>query len=197
MLREISVYFDLDGDRHRAIAYDKAARSIEAANGLHRLLDEGRLEELPAIGPSIARVVGDLARRGSSTVLEKLRAKWPSVIVELAQLPSIGVQKARKIHQALAPKDLDAVAAAARAGLIKELPGFGALSEQKILKSIEDRRTRGTREIHIDAEEHANPLAQFLRSHEAVTRVEVAGQVRRWCEIVDHLAFAIETSRRD
>ena len=38
MLREISVYFDLDGDRHRAIAYDKAARSVEAANGLHRLI---------------------------------------------------------------------------------------------------------------------------------------------------------------
>src|SRR5689334_25430134 len=115
-LRELAVYYELDGDRHRAFAYERAAKSVEAANGLHRLLDEGRLEELPGIGPSIARVVGDLARRGSSTVLEKLRAKWPAVIVELAQLPSIGVQKARKIHQALAPADLDAVAAAARAG---------------------------------------------------------------------------------
>jgi DNA polymerase (family X) len=196
-LREIAVYFDLDGDRHRAIAYDKAARSIEAAKGLHRLLDEGRLEELPGIGPSIARTVGDLARRGSSTLLETLRAKWPAVIVELAQLPSIGVQKARKIHQALAPADLDAVAAACRAGLIKELPGFGKLSEQKILKSIEERRTRGTREIHIDAEEHAESLAHYLRAHESATRVEVAGQVRRWCEIVDHLTFAIETNDRD
>ncbi|HEY5924199.1 MAG TPA: PHP domain-containing protein [Kofleriaceae bacterium] len=196
-LREIAVYFDLDGDRHRAIAYDKAARSIEAAKGLHRLLDEGRLEELPGIGPSIARTVGDLARRGSSTLLETLRVKWPAVIVELAQLPSIGVQKARKIHQALAPTDLDAVAAACRAGVIKELPGFGKLSEQKILKSIEDRRARGTREIHIDAEQHANSLAQYLRAHEAATRVEVAGQVRRWCEIVDHLTIAIETSDRE
>src|SRR5689334_12683832 len=70
LLREISVYFDLDGDRHRAMAYDKAAKSIEAAKGLQRLLDEGRLTELPAIGPSIARTVGDLARRGSTTVLE-------------------------------------------------------------------------------------------------------------------------------
>src|SRR5438270_13895959 len=89
-LREISIYFDLDGDRHRAIAYDRAAKSIEACNGLHRLLDEGRLEELPYIGPSIARVVGDLARRGSSVVLEQQRAKWPAVIVELAQLPGVG-----------------------------------------------------------------------------------------------------------
>lgn len=196
-LREIAVYFDLDGDRHRALAYDKAARSIEAAKGLHRLLDEGRLEELPGIGPSIARTVGDLARRGSSTLLETLRAKWPAVIVELAQLPSIGVQKARKIHQAIAPADLDAVAAACRAGVIKDLPGFGKLSEQKILKAIEERRTRGTREIHIDAEQHAQSLAHYLRAHESATRVEVAGQVRRWCEIVEHLTFAIETMDRD
>ena len=196
-LREIAVYFDLDGDRHRSIAYDKAARSIEAAKGLHRLLDEGRLEELPGIGPSIARTVGDLARRGSSTLLETLRAKWPAVIVELAQLPSVGVQKARLIHQALEPADLDAVAAAAKAGALRELKGFGKLSEQKILKAIEDRRTRGTREIHIDAEQHAESLAHYLRAHDAATRVEIAGQVRRWCEIIDHLTFAIETEHRD
>src|SRR5678815_4777923 len=197
-LREIAVYFDLDGDRHRAIAYDRAARSIEAAKGLQRLLDEGRLEELPHIGPSIARTIGDLARRGSAAVLETLRAKWPAVIVELAQLPSIGVQKARKIHQALAPADLDAVAAAARAGALRTLPGFGKISEAKILKSIEERRTRGTREVHTDAEQHANSLAHYLRADETgATRVEIAGQVRRWCEIVEHLSFAVETERRD
>ncbi|NVB85151.1 MAG: PHP domain-containing protein [Kofleriaceae bacterium] len=196
-LREIAVYFDLDGDRHRAIAYDRAAKSIEAAKGLHRLLDEGKLEELPYVGSSIARVVGDLARRGSSTVLEKLRAKWPAVIVELAQLPSIGVQKARKIHEALAPADLDAVAAACKAHAVRTIPGFGELSEKKILKAIEERRTRGTREIHIDAEQHANSLAGYLRASDAATRVEVAGQVRRWCEIVEHIAIAVETEHRD
>src|SRR5258706_5219269 len=119
-LREISVYFDLDGDRHRAIAYSRAAGSIEAANGLHRLIDEGRLEELPHVGPKIALVVGDLARRGSAVVLEQLRGKFPAVIVELANLPYVGVQRARKIHAALAPADLDSVAAMARAGALRE-----------------------------------------------------------------------------
>jgi DNA polymerase (family 10) len=192
-LREISIYFDLDGDRHRALAYDRAARSIEAANGLHRLLDEGRLEELPGIGPSIARVVGDLARRGSSIVLERLRAKWPTVIVELAQLPYVGVTKARKLHEAFAPADLDAVAAACRAGAVRELKGFGEISERKILAAIEERRAHGIRALHVDAEEHALALAGYLRADPAALRVEIAGPVRRWLEIVDHLAFAIAT----
>ncbi len=196
-LREISTYFDLDGDRHRSIAYDRAAKSIEAATGLQRLLDEGRLEELPYIGASIARVVGDLARRGNSTVLETLRAKWPIVIVELAQLPAVGVQKARKIHEALAPLDLEAVAAACRAGALRTVKGFGETSEAKILAAIEDRRVRGTRALHVDAEDHARSLAAHLRAEPAALRVEIAGPVRRWLEIVEHLAFAIATDHPD
>ncbi len=196
-LREISTYFALDGDRHRAIAYDRAAKSIEAANGLQRLLEEGRLEELPYIGASIARVVGDIVRRGSSTVLETLRAKWPIVIVELAQLPYVGVQKARKIHEALAPLDLDAVAAACRAGALRTIKGFGETSEAKILAAIEERRVRGTRALHVDAEQHASSLAAHLRADPAALRVEIAGPVRRWLEIVEHLAFAIATDHPD
>jgi DNA polymerase (family 10) len=192
-LREIAVYFELEGDRHRAIAYDRAASSIDAANGLSRLIEDGRLEDLPHVGPSIARVIGDLARRGSSVVLERLRVKWPAVIVELARLPSVGVSRARKIHTALAPADLDAVAALCRAGALRELAGFGKLSEAKILASIEERRAHGTRAIHVDAEEHALAIAAFLRADTAVQRVEIAGPVRRWLEIIDHLALAVAT----
>ena len=192
-LREIAIYFDLDGDRHRAIAYKRAAESIEAANGFQLLLDEGRLEELPHIGPSIARTIGDLARRGSATVLETLRAKWPVVIVELAQLPYVGVIKARKIHDAIAPLNLEDVASACRAGALRGVKGFGETSEAKILAAIEQRHQRGNRALHMDAEEHAISIAAHLRADPAAMRVEIAGPVRRWIEIVDHLAFAVET----
>ena len=76
-------------------------------------------------------------------------------------------------------------------------PGFGKVSEQKILKAIEERRTRGTREIHIDAEEQREVARTVSARHPTVTRVEIAGQVRRWCEIVDHLALVVETAQRD
>ena len=197
LLRELAVYYELDGDRHRAFAYDRAAKAVDAANGLHRLIDEGRLEELPGVGASIARVIAELARQGSVPVLERLRERWPSVVIELAQLPKVGVTKARKIYQALAPTSLDAVAALARSGALCELPGFGKISEQKILQAIEDRRQQGARMLLVDAESHAGSLAHHLRGEPTVTAVEICGPVRRACEIIDHLAYAVTSEHRD
>jgi DNA polymerase (family X) len=197
LLRELAVYYDLDGDRSRTFAYDRAAKSVEAANGLHRLIDEGRLEELPGVGPSIARVVAELARRGTVAVLERLRDKWPALVIELAQLPKVGTQKARRIFQALAPANLDAVAALARAGALRELPGFGKISEQKVLQAIEERRMQGARMLLLDAESHATSLAHHLRGDPAVVAVEIGGPVRRSCEIIDHLAYAVASEQRD
>jgi DNA polymerase (family 10) len=118
-------------------------------------------------------------------------------VIELAQLPKVGVQKARKIFQAIAPADLEAVAAAARAGLLSELPGFGKVSEQKVLKAIEERRTKGAQVILIEAEDHALSLAHHLRGDPAAKRVEVCGPVRRWCEVIDRLAYAVASDDRD
>jgi len=197
LLRELAVYYELDGDRHRAFAYDRAAKAVDAANGLHRLIEEGRLEELPGVGGSIARVIAELARQGSVPVLERLRERWPAVVIELAQLPKVGVTKARKIYQALAPANLDAVAALARGGALCELPGFGKISEQKVLQAIEDRRLQGARMLLVDAESHAASLAHHLRGDPAVITVEICGPVRRSCEIIDHLAYAVASEQRD
>ena len=154
----------------------------------------------PDIGPSIARVVGDLARRGSSSVLEKLRAKWPSVIVELAQLPYVGVHEG-----AQAPRG--ARARRSRCGR-RRCAGRRACASCRASARSASRRSsprsrsgalRGTRAIHVDAEEHAQSLARLSAREPAATRVEIAGPVRRWFEIVDHLAFAVATDapRRD
>ena len=196
-LRELAIYYELDGDRHRSYAYERAAKSVEAANGLHRLIDEGRLEELPGIGPSIARVVAELARRGTVAVLERLRAAWPPVVIELAQIPRVGVPKARKIFQTFAPANLEAVAAACRANLLRELPGFGKVTEEKILKAIEERRRKGAEVLLLDAIDHAQSLAHHLRGDPAAKQVEIGGPVRRWCEVIDHLAYAVATENRD
>src|SRR5262249_40767234 len=85
----------------------------------------------------------------------------------------------------------------AHSGALSELPGFGKVSEQKILQAIEDRRIQGARMLLVDAESHAASLAHHLRGDPAVTAVEICGPVRRACEIIDHLAYAVVSEHRD
>ncbi|HEX2689853.1 MAG TPA: PHP domain-containing protein [Kofleriaceae bacterium] len=197
VLRELAVYYELDQDRHRAFAYERAAKAVESASGLHRLVEEGRLEELSGVGPSISRVIAELARHGTVPVLERLRETWPPIVIELAQLPKVGVLKARKIYQALAPGNLEAVAAMCKAGALRELPGFGKITEQRILQAIEDRRIQGARVLLLDAEDHAASLAHHMRGDPAVITALVCGPVRRSCEVIDHLAYAVASDHRD
>lgn len=196
-LRELAMYYELDGDRHRSYAYDKAAKSIEAVQGLQRLIEEGRLEELPNIGPSTSRVIVELYKTGRVAVLDKMRSAWPAVVIELATLPKVGVQKARKIFKSLTPTDLDHVIALCRAGAISELQGFGKVSETKILQAIEERKLNGTRMILVDAQDHAASLAHHLKGCDAISRVEICGPVRRWCEVVDVMTYAVAARDRE
>jgi len=190
-LRELATYYELDGDRHRTFAYDRAAKAVEAATGLDRLIATGTLESLPHIGPSTARLIGELVRTGRIAALDAMRAQWPPVVLELAQLRGVGVGKAGKLVRAFSPPDLDAVAELCRRGAVRELPGFGKTSEAKILAAIEERLLQGARVLLIDAENHAASLAHHLAADPAIDRVEVCGAVRRWCEISTTLAFAV------
>ncbi len=192
-LREISVYMRLDGDMHRSRAYERAARTLDGVHDLDARVAAGDLIGLPGIGASIASVVTELHGKGEVGVLDRLRVRWPAPLVELAQLPDVGVKKARALVAALAPRDLDELAAMAAAGRVRELPGFGTTSEAKLLAALRTRHQRGEHMTLVDARPLATTLAEFLAGDPAAEAVHVCGGVRRWLEIIDRLAIVVAT----
>jgi DNA polymerase (family X) len=196
-LRELSLYKRLDGDSHRARAYERAAGTVEAVHDLEARIGAGTLTELPNIGASIAKLVTELARSGGAAALDDARARWPVTVVELAQLEGVGVIKARKLHEALAPEGLDELAAMAEAGKIREVPGFGEASEAKILAAIRDRHQRGGKQLLADARRAGAAMAAYLRASGAVVDAIPAGAARRWCEVVDAIVVVAVTREPD
>jgi len=197
LLREIATYLDLDGEHFRARAYEKAARTVEASHDLDRIIAEGRLTELPGVGASLARVIEELAARGAVDLLDRLRASWPPVVVELSKLPKVGPGRARKIHEALAPRSLDELAAMCEAGQVRALPGFGRVSEARVLEAIRGRHQRGELLLLGAARDLTAQLVSHLRGCPAALRVEGCGPARRWIEVIDRLALAVSTPETD
>ncbi len=192
-LREIAAYLELDGERFRARAYEKAAKSVEASKDLERLISEHRLTELPRVGESLARTIEEIAETGSVGLLDRLRERWPKVLVEMADLPGLGVTRARRLYDEFAPNDLGDLAAALEAGRVRDIDGFGPVLEKKLIKALESRDQRSEPVILAEARALSEALAGYARGAGAAIDAVAAGSARRFMEVNDRLAIAVAT----
>ena len=185
-LREVSQYLQLNGDDfYKSRAYDLAADRMAGFSGdLDALVREDKLTELPNIGTTLAEKIAELYRTGTLTLLEQLRAEYPPRILELLRLPDLGAKKAAALFKALGVGDIASLEAACKEGKVKALKGFGEKSEQKILASIERYRTAHTQYRLGEVRPIAGALLDVVKAAPGVVRAEVAGSVRRWCELV-------------
>ncbi len=193
-LRELAVYLRLERDTYRARAYETAAKTIEAIHDLDRRVAEQTLTELPGIGDAIARVVTDLHAGAEVAVLERMRARWPRMVVELSQLPDVGLKRARLLVEQLAPADLDELTAMIEAGRGRAVHGIGAATEAKVLAALLGRHSRGGALLLLDARRLSRMLAAYLAAAPDARAVHVAGPTRRWLEVVDELVLVVATA---
>jgi DNA polymerase (family 10) len=85
-------------------------------------------------------------------------------------------------------------ATAARDGRLAQLPRFGEKTAAKILKSLEFLRRTSAFSLAHDAARRADALRAALAAQPGVTAVEVAGSVRRRCEVVRDVDLAVATT---
>ncbi|HSN91884.1 MAG TPA: DNA polymerase/3'-5' exonuclease PolX [Anaeromyxobacteraceae bacterium] len=190
-LREIGMLLELEGENpFKVRAYERGARAVEElSEDLGTLVRENRLVEVPGIGDAISKKVASLVGTGRSGLLDQLRAKHPPGVLELLQVPELGPKKVAALREALAVSSVDELEAACRAGRVRELKGFGARTEQKILDGIARLRSRASsrRTLLAEAVEVGERILAHLDGSPACLRRDLAGSARRGSETVGDL----------
>jgi DNA polymerase (family 10) len=193
-LARIGVMLDIDGgNSFRVRAYKEGARVVESlAEPVAGLVDEpGALEALPGIGRGIAQHLRDLVATGTTPLLDELGARYPDEVVDLTQLHGLGPKRVRTLFDELHVRSRADLEAAARAGRLRDLPGFGEKVEQNVLKALETAAQWTGRMLLAEAWPHAQALAERIGALEGVTRVELAGSFRRRKETVGDLDLLV------
>lgn len=183
----------LDANRFRIIAFQNAAESIRSLpQDINALDAAGELTSIPGVGKGIAEAIHNLLTTGSDPEFDALFAQVPQGVVEMMQVPEMGPKKARRLWEELGIDSVEALRAAAEAGKLRSLKGFGPKSEEKILKGIEllVKRTEQGTDVRMPLG-LARPLALRLISElqerlpaVALERIEIAGSLRRWKETI-------------
>jgi len=126
-LREIALLLEVKGSNpYRARAYARGAAAVEALAGdLGTLVAEERLTEVPGLGSALAAQIAELHRTGRSPMLERLRADLPPGILDLIRVPNLSVERIAALHRALGVRSVAELKAAAEAGKVRGVKGFG------------------------------------------------------------------------
>jgi DNA polymerase (family 10) len=177
----------------RIRAYRNAARIVgELGRDVPTMVAKGEdLTTLPGIGADLAAKIKEIVDTGKCTQLERLRQEVPPAVSELLRLPGLGPKRVRALWHDLDIQTLEQLHRAARDGRIRDLPGFGEKTEQKILQAAQAHLSKVQRYKLALAAQYAEALADHLRRLPGVHKVEVAGSYRRMRETVGDLDIIV------
>jgi DNA polymerase (family 10) len=183
LLEEMADRLEAMDVEYKPRAYRRAAENIRGHPAdIAGLATEGEdaVQEIEGVGDAIASKVVEYVETGAIEELEELRAELPAEIEVLTRVEGVGPKTVGDLYRELGVETLDDLEAAAEAGEIQEVKGFGPKTEQNILDGIAFARESHGRELLGEGRPLADRIINHLEAASAVERAEAAGSLRRW-----------------
>ncbi len=202
LLRKIAAaYLVKNENRFKIMAYERAAESLEnATSEASDLWQEGKLDEIQGIGPSIAGHLNELFKKGKVRHFEQVLKGLPEAMFSLLALPGFGPKKAYKLAKVLKLKsaktaltDLEKVA---KKGKIAVIEGFGEKSQKEILESLQSFKKGQLKENRMNlslASALAREIIGYLKLCPQSLRINPLGSLRRQVATIGDIDIAVAT----
>lgn len=193
-LREAGLLLTIAGEnRYKARAYLNGARSVESlSEDIDRVIEQKKLQSIPGIGKALAANIEEIYTTGELRMIKQLKEELPPGVVELSQVPGLTLKRIQALTDALKVQTVDELEAACRENRVQLVSGFGEKLELSILRSIEAYRKHARKMLLLQARSTASSLVDYLRSALRSKKVDVAGEIRRWHEVVETIELVAD-----
>lgn len=179
------------------MAYERAASAVQNAGPVPELIAAGTLRDLPGIGKTIAGRIEEICARGTCGLLEELESKYPPTLVELLDVPGVGMKTAAAMFEQLGIASLADLEAALESGRISELPRLGKKSIENMRRGILAYKGRKQRTPLGKALPLAREIIAYLRERTPAGDLTAAGSLRRQEVTVGDIDIVCTSDRPD
>ncbi len=177
----------------RVRAYEKAVAAVRDHPAPVSEMSDAELQQLEGVGKSTAAKIRELLDTGTMKRLEALRSKYPVELIELTRIPGLGPKTVLLLRDQLDVHNVEQLKEAIAGEKLRELPGLGARSEEKIAKAIErmglhgkDRRTPVERALAV-----AGDVMRALEGLPEVLAIEPCGSLRRFRDTIGDIDIVV------
>ncbi|MDS0258086.1 DNA polymerase/3'-5' exonuclease PolX [Haloarcula sp. S1CR25-12] len=182
-LEEFADLLDAKGVEYKPRAYRRAAENIRDHPGdIEGLAAEGEesVGEIEGVGDAISAKVVEYFQTGEIEELTELREELPVDMAALTAVEGVGPKTVGSLYETLGITTLDELEAAAEAGEIQDIKGFGAKTEQNILDNVEFAREAHARTLLGKARPYGEQAKAYVTEIDAVETCALGGSLRRW-----------------
>ena len=185
-----------DANSYSVRAYRRAADVLrDSAVPVAELVRTGRIREVRGIGPAIEARLRELVETGDLHELKELEERVSPDLVGVGRLLGLSAKRSMDIAQTLGVRTLDELREAASQGRLREVPGIGPKTEQKLRAALAQDLSRPPAHALLlnRALALTNEIAESLGA-------EPAGDARRFrdrCEQLAVVAPAEDPARDD
>ncbi|MFA5118329.1 MAG: DNA polymerase/3'-5' exonuclease PolX [Candidatus Omnitrophota bacterium] len=186
IFRGIAQILEIKGEnRFRVRAYDRAAGNIESlAEDIQLLISEGRLNEIPGIGPDLSAKIKEIASTGKSGFFEELKRTIPPGMLDLLNIPSVGAKTAKLLFEQAGVRGIADLEAAIVKNKLQAISGIKERTIENIKRGIEVLKRGRERMSLAEADNVADSFVGVLKGLPEITLLSVGGSLRRRKETV-------------
>lgn len=186
ILNEIADLLDIKGEIFfKTRAYRIAAQAIEVLEeDIEIVVSEDRLTSISGIGAAIAKKITEIVETGRLEYLEELTKETPKGLLDLLKIQSLGPKKVASLYRDLGITSIKKLRDACLQGKLRNLDGFGVITELNILRGIALLEKTSGRALLNVAFSDGNNYIEYLKNCDKIDAINIAGSLRRMKETI-------------
>jgi DNA polymerase (family 10) len=159
-------------------------------------LAQEELAAIEGVGKGIAAKIAEINASGTTQELQQYLAQTPVGVLDLLKIKGIGPKKVRTLWKEQGIESLGALEKACVAGEVALLKGFGAKTQETILKSVRFIQQSLGKFLYAEIEPVALAIEEKLKALSVAPFMELSGAVRRKMEVVEYIQFVAAADDR-
>ena len=185
----------LDQEIFRVVAYQRTAIAIDK---LTRPVSEMTPAEIETVlGKSMSQKAVDILKTGTLREWQELQAQVPDSVLEMFEVPGLGVKKIRALWRDYEIDSLDKLKEKASSGEFAKLPGFGSSMQEKVLSHFATKAANRGKLRFNHAEQAFEAIELTINTHLPSANVVPTGQLSYFENTVNHIEAIVELDNRD
>src|SRR6202000_2292878 len=144
---------------------------------------------IPNIGPAVVQRIQEILETGKLNVLDEYLQKTPPGVVEMLDIKGIGPRKIALLWKELGVESIGELEYACGENRLVTIKGFGAKTQEAILKNIAFIRSNQGFNLWSEAETYATQIWKKLRTVYPDNQTDYTGDYRRQMPTMSSIDF--------